>query len=228
MLVVPRATSLPIDSTVVHARMPRVGGSCGRAKTCNSRWPGQLLFFMGSSLYGSTVSPPFSVQSPYLHSPTTLQLFARGAGDRVHAWHLSSEIPLFRRETNGTTRDLAPSPSRRSMYRFTSSLSSSSVYPHFSSSCFRFISFRFSLHFLRIPEISTTITTRNSILYAVNCYRLKESIDNYHGPGYFAVTQIGCVNVRVCSKCSRQRLKQSRVRVRSGCDKSIKRRQRPT
>lgn len=90
------------------------------AKSCNSRnRGGRVLFFTGSSLY---VGGRPAFQHPLLSPPPTpRRSLLADPVDRVHAWHLSSEIPLFRRETNENhprRRDLVafatclPHPSR--------------------------------------------------------------------------------------------------------------------
>lgn len=68
----------------------------------------RVLFFTGSSLYEGGLSLPRLPTSSFI--PVARHSLLADPVDRVRAWHLSSEIPLFRRETN--EKCLSPTPGK--------------------------------------------------------------------------------------------------------------------
>lgn len=92
--------------------------SHGRAKSCNSRNRGGQRARGGCGWASIIFHGQFFVRGRATGLPTSSFIprprrsLLADPVDRVHAWHLSSEIPLFRRETNENrpSRAFAASP----------------------------------------------------------------------------------------------------------------------
>lgn len=103
-----RPTSLTVRYVPLYEGSQPLRFAVARAKSCNSRnrggqrpaGPPARIIFHGWFFVRGWAPPAF--QHPLLSYPYAAPRRSLLADpvDRVHAWHLSSEIPLFRRETN--------------------------------------------------------------------------------------------------------------------------------